>query len=90
MQPSSSLRANGSRECALDDRLREAIQSRKERLDCFVASLLAMTGARGRPSSNPEIPMLQIGLGDQCPDVPPLRTELELKCDAAATFQGLR
>jgi len=24
------LRANGSRECALDDRLREAIQSRKK------------------------------------------------------------
>ena len=39
----SSLRANGSRECAPDDRLREAIHSRKERLDCFVAALLAMT-----------------------------------------------
>jgi hypothetical protein len=38
------LRANGSRECAPDDRLREAIH-RIERfaLDCFVASLLAMT-----------------------------------------------
>jgi hypothetical protein len=34
----ASLRANGSRECAPDDRLREAIQSHKRRLDCFVAS----------------------------------------------------
>jgi hypothetical protein len=33
-----SLRANGSRECALDDRLREAIQSCVSKiLDCFVA-----------------------------------------------------
>jgi hypothetical protein len=40
----SSLRANGSRECARDDRLREAIQRfRGGGLDCFVASLLAMT-----------------------------------------------
>jgi hypothetical protein len=31
-----SLRANGSRERAPDDRLREAIQRRQE-LDCFVA-----------------------------------------------------
>jgi hypothetical protein len=38
----SSLRANGSRECAPDARLREAIQQRA-RLDCLVASLLAMT-----------------------------------------------
>jgi hypothetical protein len=37
-------RANGSRECAPDDRLREAIHlARKGRMDCFVASLLAMT-----------------------------------------------
>ena len=36
----SSLRANGSRECAPGDRLREAIHFRhgKERMDCFVAS----------------------------------------------------
>jgi hypothetical protein len=39
------LRANGSRECAPDDRLREAIQGRKQGLDCFVASLLALTEA---------------------------------------------
>jgi hypothetical protein len=39
-----SLRANGSRECAPDDRLRKGNQSgRKARMDCFVASLLAMT-----------------------------------------------
>jgi len=38
-----SLRANGSRERAPDDKLREAIHSHKERVDCFVASLLAMT-----------------------------------------------
>jgi hypothetical protein len=31
------LRANGSRECAPDDRLREAIQGNKKELDCFVA-----------------------------------------------------
>jgi len=42
----SSLRANGSRECAPDDRLREAIQSREGNLDCFVASLLAMTRSK--------------------------------------------
>jgi hypothetical protein len=38
-----SLRANGSRERAPDDRLREAIHNHEKRLDCFVASLLAMT-----------------------------------------------
>jgi hypothetical protein len=40
-----SLRATGSRERAPDDRLREAIHQaiKKESLDCFVASLLAMT-----------------------------------------------
>jgi hypothetical protein len=38
-----SLRANGSRECAPDDRLREAIHLAAQRMDCFVASLLAMT-----------------------------------------------
>src|SRR5438270_2653288 len=36
----SSLRANGSRERAPDDRLREAIQSRETRLDCFVAEFI--------------------------------------------------
>jgi len=35
--------ANGSRECAPDDRLREAIHLLGGKLDCFVASLLAMT-----------------------------------------------
>jgi hypothetical protein len=33
----ASLRANGSRECAPDDRLREAIQ---EKMDCFVAEFI--------------------------------------------------
>jgi hypothetical protein len=37
-----SLRANGSRECAPDDRLREAIHG-AAKLDCFVAGVLAMT-----------------------------------------------
>jgi hypothetical protein len=38
------LRANGSRECAPDDRLREAIHfATCWSMDCFVASLLAMT-----------------------------------------------
>jgi len=37
------LRANGSRECAPDDTLREAIHGHKGRVDCFVAPLLAMT-----------------------------------------------
>ncbi len=41
---SPSLRANGSRERAPDDRLREAIHgAQKRRMDCFVATLLAMT-----------------------------------------------
>jgi hypothetical protein len=36
---STSLRANGSRECAPDDRLREAIHlSLRCEMDCFVAS----------------------------------------------------
>src|SRR6202022_2203654 len=60
---STSLRANGSAppgranarpmtgSAPPDDRLREAIQSRKERLDCFVALLLAMA------VSSPFIPM---------------------------------
>jgi hypothetical protein len=33
----TSLRATGSRECAPDDGVREAIQRHKRRLDCFVA-----------------------------------------------------
>jgi hypothetical protein len=38
----SSLRANGSRECAPDDRLREAIHAAFDpRVDCCVALLLA-------------------------------------------------
>jgi len=42
--PSTSLRANGSRERAPDDRLREAIhRAAKRKMDCFVAALLAMT-----------------------------------------------
>jgi hypothetical protein len=50
---SPSLRANGSRECAPDDRLREAIHtSVRGEMDCFVASLLAMTAERpARPQS---------------------------------------
>jgi hypothetical protein len=40
----SSLRANGSRECAPDDRPREAIRGTVcGKMDCFVASLVAMT-----------------------------------------------
>jgi hypothetical protein len=39
-----SLRANGSRECAPDDRLREAIQSRKKGWIASSLTLLAMTG----------------------------------------------
>jgi hypothetical protein len=31
------LRANGSRECAPDDRLREAIHRAAKQVDCFVA-----------------------------------------------------
>jgi hypothetical protein len=33
----SSLRATGSRECAPDDKLREAIQNHRKGLDCVVA-----------------------------------------------------
>jgi hypothetical protein len=46
---SSSLRANGSRECAPDDRLREAIQRRlrQAKLDCFVAE--PVSGPAERP-----------------------------------------
>jgi hypothetical protein len=42
-----SLRANGSREHAPDDRLREAIHGAASGdMDCFVASRLAMTTGR--------------------------------------------
>jgi hypothetical protein len=61
---SSSLRANGSRECAPDDRLREAIQAAaKDDVNCFVAyaprndgktrlRILAAYSARGLPSNS--------------------------------------
>jgi hypothetical protein len=45
-QPHPSLRANGSRECAPDDRLREAIQLWRSETESWIASsqgLLAMT-----------------------------------------------
>jgi hypothetical protein len=44
MRARPSLRANGSRECAPDDRLREAIQSRKKGWIASSLTLLAMTG----------------------------------------------
>jgi hypothetical protein len=45
---STSLRANGSRECARDDRLREEIQkATDEALDCFVAEFI-IEPAEGR------------------------------------------
>jgi hypothetical protein len=43
-----SLRANGSRERAPDDRLREAIQNNKEELDCFVAQPVIGPAEEGR------------------------------------------
>jgi hypothetical protein len=50
-----SLRANGSRECAPDDRLREAIHtfllSLRGAVDCFVAALLAMTALSPRTNA---------------------------------------
>jgi hypothetical protein len=58
-----SLRANGSRECAPDDRLREAIQSHAQGLDCFVALVLAMTESRkeARMPGNRNLLFLVIG-----------------------------
>jgi hypothetical protein len=51
----TSLRANGSRECAPDDRLREAIHRADTTvLDCFVALLLAMTLGYG-PAISPRV-----------------------------------
>jgi hypothetical protein len=45
--PPAVIRANGSRECAPDDRLREAIHSAAStKVDCFVATLLAILDAR--------------------------------------------
>jgi hypothetical protein len=49
-----SLRANGSRERAPDDRLREAIQEAEQSLDCFVALLLAMTKGASRKLARQE------------------------------------
>src|SRR5579872_7350098 len=43
IQFNPSLQANGSRECAPDDRLREAIhEGAGGQMDCFVASLLVL------------------------------------------------
>src|SRR5882757_11485730 len=53
--PSTLLRANGSRECAPDDRLREAIQSRARTLDCFVAFASRNDGL-APPNSPPPAP----------------------------------
>src|ERR1700722_5622415 len=47
-----SLRANGSGKCPPDDRLREAIQNYKARLDCFVANA----------PRNDELSRLRLGL----------------------------
>jgi predicted lipase len=44
----------GRREAPPDDRLREAIQGLQERLDCFIAALLAMTGYDGNTTPHPE------------------------------------
>jgi hypothetical protein len=48
---SQRVGANGSRECAPDDRLREAIQSLQDKvgLDCFFTSFLAMTKSASLP-----------------------------------------
>jgi hypothetical protein len=48
VQPPPSLRANGSRECAPDDRLREAIHSHRGKKVWIASSqaLLAMTDER--------------------------------------------
>jgi hypothetical protein len=43
------LRANGSRECAPDDRFREAILSRQASLDCFVAEFIIGPAERPDP-----------------------------------------
>src|SRR6266436_7899607 len=62
-----SLRANGSRECAPDDKLREAMHAcRKESMDCFVASLLAMTSKRESTTS-------RRGAPESCVYLPPQR-----------------
>jgi hypothetical protein len=50
-----SLRANGSRECAPHDRLREASILACRLMDCFVALLLAMTVANGAASDYPDV-----------------------------------
>jgi hypothetical protein len=54
-----SLRANGSRECAPDDRLREAIQLWHRKLESWIASsqvLLAMTTRCESAISRPDMP----------------------------------
>jgi hypothetical protein len=54
LSPPSLRGANGSRECAPDDRLRdEAIHGRKESVDCFVASAFA----RRRASAGKSAPL---------------------------------
>jgi hypothetical protein len=48
---SASLRANGSRECAPDDRLREAIQNSDSRASRWIASSRSLSS--GRPKAGP-------------------------------------
>jgi len=50
-QRSTPDEANGSRECAPDDRLREAIHGITGGIDCFVALLLAMSKSRSPDDS---------------------------------------
>src|SRR6202011_2844600 len=67
----ASLRANGSRECAPDDRLREAIQAtEKSEMDCFVASLLAMTANAKHAFAFPRHVLPGV-----CQKFPPLQSE---------------
>jgi len=92
---SASLRANGSRECAPDDRFRETIHSAAcGDMDCFVSSLLAMTDGqsfafsrrRKRPSCGREI----AGVVAQKLRIPSARTSLQATWVRGSSIEIIR
>jgi hypothetical protein len=65
MTPPRHCEPTGRRKAPPDDRLREAIQKPQHRLDCFVATLLAMTPPDYFLVSAGAVEALQLHVGDQ-------------------------
>src|SRR5258708_4110176 len=80
-----SLRANGSRECAPDDRLREAIQKCSKELDCFVAEFI-IGPAEGRTRWLLAMTTEGAGFGESDESDRPRRVERRRQDDAAGAY----